>query len=104
MLKKVLLFLLVIPIGTYAQSKLTERQIIENAIREINACNKSDSIAREKVVRLERKISADSSLFIQKEYNLIKQNKELSKRPKRGSNIKAFTLGVITTLITLLII
>ena len=104
MLKKVLLFLLVIPIGTYAQSKITERQIIENAIREINACNKSDSIAREKVVRLERKISADSSLFIQKETNLIKQNKELSKRPKRGSNIKAFALGVITTVITLLII
>jgi hypothetical protein len=104
MLKRVLLFLIVIPIGTYAQDKITERQIIENAIREIKACNKSDSIAREKVVRLERKVKADSALFTQRESNLITQNKELSKRPKRGSSIKAFTLGAIIGIIASLFI
>ena len=92
-----------IPIGTYAQ-KISERQIIENAIQEIRACNKSDSIAREKVVRLERKIKADSTLFIQKESTLIKENKKLSKRPKRGSNVKAFILGAITTIAAILIL
>lgn len=91
-----------IPIGTYAQvsgNKFSERQIIENAIREIRDCNKSDSIAREKVVRLERKIEADSVKSVQEKYILIKDNKELSKRPKRGSNIKAFTLGAIIGII-----
>lgn len=91
-----------IPIGTYAQiseNKFYERQIIENAIREIRACNKSDSIAREKVVRLERKIDADSVKFVQEKSFLIKDNEELNKRPKRGSNIKAFTLGAIIGII-----
>ena len=104
MLKRVLLFLLVIPIGTYAQGKTTERQIIENAIREIRDCNKSDSIAREKVVRLERKVKADSVKSVQEKSILIKDNKELSKRPKRGSNIKAFAFGVIATATALLIL